>query len=307
MKCSKCGREAIIFQRYSGLHLCEMHFNRDVEQKARRAIRKNKWIVNGDRIAVALSGGKDSSAVLYFMSKLLKDRPDVDLCAINIDEGIAGYRYPEKAKKIADSLDVPFHSTSFSEEYGITLDRIVELFGDRLSCTYCGILRRTLMNRFARNLGMTKIAFGMNLDDEAQSVMLNVLRGDERGLITKKNPHPMMVPRIKPFIHVPERDAALYAFIHTEDFDLEGCPYSYNALRNDVRGLIDDYTSRHPSTKHSIVKLGEKLPELCETNGKGLRICPECGEACGDICRTCQIIREVKKAGSGDSHPDSCI
>lgn len=299
MKCSKCNRDAIIFQRYSGLHLCETHFNRDVEQKARRAIRKHKWISSGDRIAVALSGGKDSSAVLYFMSRLLKDRPDVELCAITVDEGIAGYRDPGNARKIADSLDVPIHTASFSEEYGVTLDRIVELFGDRLSCTYCGILRRTLMNRFARNLGITKIAFGMNLDDEAQSVMLNVLRGDERGLTSKKRPHPMMVPRIKPFIYVPERDVALYSFLHVGGSDLHGCPYSHNALRNDVRGILDDYTSRHPSTKHALVNLGETLPELCDTTGTGLKICPDCGEPYGNVCRTCQIINQVRKAGGG--------
>lgn len=299
MKCSKCNREAIIFQRYSGLHLCETHFNRDVEQKARRTIRKHKWIESGDRIAVALSGGKDSGAVLYFLSKLLKERPDVELSAITVDEGIAGYRDPGNAKKVADSLGVPVHVTSFREEYGITLDGIVELFGDRLSCTYCGILRRALMNRCARGLGITKIAYGMTLDDEAQSVLLNVLRGDERGLTNKKIPHPMMVPRIKPFMNIPERDVALYAFLHVGGFDLHGCPYSHNALRNDVRGILDEYSSRHPSTKHALVNLGETLPEICDLDGEGLRVCPGCGEPCGNACRTCQIINQVRKAGGG--------
>ncbi|HQD25394.1 MAG TPA: tRNA(Ile)-lysidine synthase, partial [Methanoculleus thermophilus] len=74
MKCSKCRREAIIYQRYSGLHLCEQHFNRDFEAKAKRAIREHRWIQSGDTVAVALSGDGDSSALLYFLSRLLRER-----------------------------------------------------------------------------------------------------------------------------------------------------------------------------------------------------------------------------------------
>ncbi len=80
-----------------------------------------------------------------------------------------------------------------------------------------------------------------------------------------------MVPRIKPFMYIPEREVALYAFLHVEGgFDLAGCPpYAGDALRGDVRGILDDYTYRHPATKYSLVNLGEALrePERPEAEG----------------------------------------
>ena len=295
MQCSKCHRDAIVYQRYSGLHLCEQHFNRDLEAKAKRAIREHRWIESGDVVAVALSGGKDSSAVLYFLSRLLRERRDVRLVAITVDEGIAGYRDPNRAQAIADRIGVPWVTASFREEYGVTIDEIVARKGTRLSCSYCGVLRRALMNRVAREEGITKFAYGFNLDDEAQSVLLNVLRGDSCRLARPVRDVEGLVPRIKPFMYIPEREVALYAFLHVEGFDLAGCPYAADALRGDVRGILDDYTSRHPATKYSLVNLGEALRSPERLSEGGIRICERCGEPCGAICRTCQILDEVRK------------
>ena len=295
MQCSKCRRDAILFQRYSGLHLCEHHFNRDLEAKAKRTIREHRWIESGDTVAVALSGGKDSSAVLFFLHKLLSERRDVRLMAITVDEGISGYRDLERARAIADGMGVPLVTASFCDEYGITLDEIVARKGTGLSCSYCGVLRRALMNRIAREEGVTKFAYGFTLDDEAQSVLMNALRGDAGRLTRSMREVEGMVPRIKPFMHIPEREVALYAFLHVEGFDLAGCPYAGDALRGDVRGILDDYAYRHPATKYALVNLGESLREPERISGEGFRVCERCGEPCGRICRTCQVLDEMRE------------
>jgi len=295
MQCSKCRRDAILFQRYSGLHLCEHHFNRDLEAKAKRTIREHRWIESGDTVAVALSGGKDSSAVLFFLHKLLSERRDVRLMAITVDEGISGYRDLERARAIADGMGVPLVTASFCDEYGITLDEIVARKGTGLSCSYCGVLRRALMNRIAREEGVTKFAYGFTLDDEAQSVLMNALRGDAGRLTRSMREVEGMVPRIKPFMRIPEREVALYAFLHVEGFDLAGCPYAGDALRGDVRGILDDYAYRHPATKYALVNLGESLREPERISGEGFRVCERCGEPCGRICRTCQVLDEMRE------------
>jgi uncharacterized protein (TIGR00269 family) len=295
MKCSKCHREAIIYQRYSGLHLCENHFKRDFEAKAKRAIRQHRWVESGDTVAVALSGGKDSSAVLYFLSGLLHERRDIRLMAITIDEGICGYRHPEQARRIAETFGIPWVTASFAEEYGITLDQIVARKGTSLSCSYCGVLRRAVMNRVAREKGVTKLAFGFNLDDEAQSVLMNVLRGDPDRLTRPVRTVAGMIPRIKPFMYIPEREVALYAFLHVEGFDLKGCPYSADALRGDVRGVLDTYAYRHPATKFSLVNLGEMLRQPQPAPVGEMRYCERCGEPCGKVCRSCQILEEMRR------------
>ncbi|WP_332450417.1 tRNA 2-thiocytidine biosynthesis TtcA family protein [Methanoculleus sp.] len=260
MQCSKCRRDAIIHQRYSGLHLCEQHFNRDFEAKAKRAIREHRWIVSGDTVAVALSGDKGSSAVLYFLRRLLLERRDVKLIAITVDEGIAGYRVPAWARAIAESIGVPLVTATFRDEYGVMLDEIMDRKGTGLSCSCSVTLRRALLNRIARGEGATKIACGSSLDDEARSVLENVLRGDPK-LFARPGGEEgeEIVPWIKPFIYIPEREVALYASLHTPGFDLADCPYAGDPLREDVREILDDYTSRHPATNYSLVNLGKAL------------------------------------------------
>ena len=291
--CSKCRRQAILFQRYSGLHLCKTHFITDFEAKAKRAIRKHHWVCSGDRIGVAVSGGKDSSALLYFLSKLLKKRKDISLFAITIDEGIRGYRDCRVASQIAERLGIEHVTVSFEEESGITLDEIVEVRGDRLSCSFCGVLRRQLVNRVAKRNRATKLALGFNLDDEAQSVLMNVLRGDADRLLRQMGPAEGLVTRIKPFLYIPEREVALYATLHVEGFDIGRCPYSYNALRADVRNLLNDYSWRHPATKYSLVNLGERLAAAGTAVGTAITLCKTCGEPFIGECRPCRMLSEV--------------
>ena len=295
MKCSKCGSDAILFQNYSGMHLCESHFIADFESRAKKAIRKYGWISQSDRIAVAMSGGKDSGALLHFLTKVFGERRDTSIIAISIDEGIHGYRDMEAVRNIAESYDVPFHSASFKDSYGFTLDDIVEKQGDRISCSRCGVLRRHLLNKTARELGATKIALGFNLDDEAQSVLMNALRGDAVNLTRRQLPREGFVPRIRPFIHLPEREVALYATLNVEGFIEAGCPYSKNALRADVREILNVYNYRHPATKYALVNLGEELKTPAEDNRIEPGVCPECGEPSFGECQTCRIVKEMKR------------
>jgi len=294
MQCSKCRRDAIIWQRYSGLHLCREHFIVDLEAKAKREIRQKRMIASGDVIAVALSGGKDSSALLHFLTKTFGKRRDVSIIALTVDEGIAGYRDTDAARRIAEECGAPWHCVSFEEIVGTTTDRIVQRRGDALSCTYCGVIRRHCLNVAARSLGATKLAMGMNLDDEAQSVLMNVLRGDAERLVQTSAPVPGIVPRIKPFAAVPEREVALYAILRFGMFKEAGCPYAHNALRADVRGLLNDYGYRHPATKYALKNLGEHLSGICGDGSSELRVCPECGEPCGETCRSCHLVREAR-------------
>ncbi|MHC1597079.1 MAG: adenine nucleotide alpha hydrolase family protein, partial [Methermicoccaceae archaeon] len=126
--CTKCSSRAVLYQPYSGMHLCAKHFVLDVERKVKRRLRKSRALEKGDRIAVALSGGKDSSSVLLMLSKLLEHRRDVELVALAVDEGISGFRAHtlKMARKLSKQCDVPLEVVSFEEEYGTTLDALVD-------------------------------------------------------------------------------------------------------------------------------------------------------------------------------------
>ena len=142
MICSKCSERAIVSQRYSGLHLCQGHFIQDFERRVAETVQRNDMVKDGERIAVAVSGGKDSTALLFCLHRILAKR-NVQLVAVTVDEGIASYRDDtiKAARDIAELLGIEQHIVSFREEYGYNLDEMVQ--GKKVApCTYCGVFRK---------------------------------------------------------------------------------------------------------------------------------------------------------------------
>jgi uncharacterized protein (TIGR00269 family) len=298
MKCSRCRRNAVLYQKYSSAHLCSKHFIEDVERKIKRDIRKHRMVERGDIIAVALSGGKDSTALLCILHKLFYRRPDVNLVAITIDEGITGYREHtiKHAQYLTAHLKITHVIRSFKDAYGKTLDEIVRDTG-RNPCSVCGVLRKNLLNKTARELHATKLAIGHNLDDEAQTILMNYLRADTERMLRMipGNIQPGLVPRIKPLRSIPEKEIALYNLLHDLPLDTHTCPYATTALRADVRDLLNNYEVKHPGTKYALLAGFEKITEsLRQTHTiTPVKKCTQCGEPTGGkLCKTCQILRD---------------
>lgn len=296
------------------MHLCREHFLLDVEHKVKKSIRTQGMLKKGDRIAVALSGGKDSSAVLHLLCALFSSRPSMEIFAITIDEGIRGYRRKtvKSAEKLAKSLGVEHRIFTFSDAYGTTLDELIE---KGHPCTYCGVLRKTLLNKCAREMGATKLVTGHNLDDEAQTILMNYLRGDTERLARfyPERAHDGMVPRIKPLRDVPEKETALYAIIKDLPAAFSECPYARDSLRMEVRNLLNSYDSRHPGTKYSLVRGFERIsgrigfesdggvnPNLdanASRNNYGVapNRCRTCGEpSAGELCEACLLLKNKR-------------
>ncbi len=293
MLCSKCRHPAIIYQRYSGLHLCKAHFIADFESKAKRAIRNHRWIKPKDRIAVALSGGEESSALLYFMKKILGTRRDVSLFAISIDEGIKGYRDRRITANIAESIGVELITDSFDEVLGKTIDEVVREKGDRFSCIFCKGLRGLVLNQIANDHDITKLALGLNLDDEAKNLLVHIFRGDAERLLKPADSLFRVVPMIRPFLYIPAREVALYAYFNMGGFEIRRYPYSHNTLETDVHSLLNKYNWRHPSTKNALVNLGEHLVSYGVMPLPDAGICPDCGEPCDGEYQEWGMVREL--------------
>ncbi len=294
----RCGRKAIYHRRQSGQYLCGTCFSKSIHSKFRTTVRKYSLVRKGDRIAVGLSGGKDSTVLLHLLHDLQKRRP-FQMAAITIDEGIKGYR--DKTIKVAEknchTLGIECHIFSFEEEFGITLDSIES---ELSHCSYCGVFRRYLLNKKSRELVLEKLAVGLNLDDEVQSILLNLLRGDlfrfgRTGPYYQDKPH--FVPRIKPLREIPEKEIMLYALINSIPVDHSVCPYAQEAYRGDIRHFLDEMESKRPTTKYSFLRNYDRLvpyfqKELtCDTPA-----CERCGEPSVDgLCKTCMMLEEIRK------------
>ena len=184
MQCSKCGNSQVIIKKQqSGQYLCKDCFIESIEKKVIKTVKKEKLLDKGDKVLVALSGGKDSVTTLEILNSFRKMNI-IDICAVTVDEGIDNYRQEgvDIAIRHAKRLGIEHKVVSLKEEYGITLDEIMQKDNHIGSCSYCGVFRRTIINKAAREMGATKIATGHNLDDEVQAIMMNYLEGNTDNL-----------------------------------------------------------------------------------------------------------------------------
>ncbi|RJS93896.1 TIGR00269 family protein [Candidatus Bathyarchaeota archaeon] len=306
LRCSICKRRnAFYVRRYSGERLCRRCFSESIENKVRATISKYDLFKFDDKIAVAVSGGKDSVNLLHILSKIEADYPESSICAITVDEGIRGYR--DEAIKIAaencEMLRIDQIVVSFKELFGYTLDEIVEKTKNRAltPCAYCGVLRRRALNIAARKVGVDKIATAHTLDDEIQTFLLNLFHGDPFRIVRSGpkfiSENPQFTPRVKPFCEVLERESVLYAYVKGIRFQEMPCPYAGEALRNDMRIYLNRLEERHPGIKYTFFRSIERIRESLATQIEEVRLrsCRICGEpTTGDICQVCKILIELE-------------
>jgi uncharacterized protein (TIGR00269 family) len=307
--CNVCkSKEAFFYRRYSGERLCKKCFTQSIEAKVRVTITRYHMLNFNDHLAVAISGGKDSLSLLHILAKMKRSRPKTSITAVTVDEGIKGYR--DEALHIAASkckeLKIPHHVVSFKELYGFTLDEMIFNAREKgqtelTACAYCGVLRRKAINAGARQVKADKIATAHTLDDEVQTVLMNIFRGDIVRLAKEKpitsEVHPLFVQKIKPFCEIPENESALYAYVKKIQFQDTPCPYASEALRNDIRGMLNRMEEKHAGTKFTVSKAIERLrPALEETAKKeDFKMCLKCGEPSAlNLCKACELLRHIR-------------
>jgi uncharacterized protein (TIGR00269 family) len=297
--CSKCKKPAVTFIRYNGTHLCNDHFLQYFKRRVKKDIKKQGKTENNSKIGVAISGGKDSVVALHVIHDIFSRRKNVEVFAITVDEGIKGYRDKSiiSAKKNCEKLDIPHHIVSFKKQIGITMDEIASKHDELGECSYCGVFRRVCLNNKSKELGVNKLVTGHNLDDMAQSILMNFANGDMQKL-ARLGPHtkiqPGLIPRMLPLRTIPEKENMLYAIINNIEFHDAECPYSIRALRGIFRDIIDELEYRNPGTRHSLLNSYDSIKDLLirKYPPADLNRCKKCGEPTSqDLCKAC-ILKE---------------
>ena len=325
MQCDKCGAEAVMSAAYSGLHLCSEHFRRSVESRVRRRIRDDALLSetatadDPETWLVGLSGGKDSVVLTHLLEETFSSDPRVELVALTIHEGIDGYRDAsvEACVELTDDLDIEHELVSYADEYGVEMDAVAEDDPEGMApCAYCGVFRRDALSRYAEEYGADKLLTGHNLDDEAQTAMMNLLSGDVAqiakhfdaslgGFEEREIDDAPFVPRAKPLRDIPEKEVALYAHLADLPAHMAECPHASEAYRGEIQELLYDLEDGHPGTRHSIMSGYEELARLAaETHrgGDGPRgECDRCGAPTNnEICRKCDLVDAVGGELPGD-------
>lgn len=249
--------------------LCKACFIEIFETEIHETIISTSLFKRGERIAIGASGGKDST-VLASVMKTLNERYDygLNLVLLSIDEGIKGYRDDslETVKRNAEQYEMPLEIVGYDELYGWTMDQVVAQVGKKGNCTYCGVFRRQALDRGAARLGIKHIVTGHNADDVAETVMMNLLRGDlprlSRGTSIVTGQDSSDMKRSKPLKYAYEKEIVLYAHHKKLDYFSTECIYSPEAFRGSARTLIKDLEKIRPSSILDIVRSGEDMALL---------------------------------------------
>ena len=314
--CSKCDKDAVINREYEGRSLCQKHFTIDINKQVKQTIREGNMVESGETIAVGLSGGKDSAVMLEQLVEIFGERPDIEIVGVCVHEGIDEYRDESisAAEELCDELGVELEVGRYEDYYDLKMDDVADA-GAKGNCTYCGIFRRDLLNKLCREVDADKMAIGHNLDDEAQAIMMNHIKGDMKRMARigpKDDPadHEMFVERIKPLRDVMEKEVALYSRIHDLGV-IDRCPHvQETTLRPMVKSFLNKLESQMPGIKYSIVSQGRDLSDMIQDDidwdeEDSIQRCERCGEPCsGGVCRKCQLLTDIKKAADESEDHD---
>jgi len=307
--CDRCGKPAVEWIRYSGDHLCRDHFLEFVERRVKRELRSQVDLRDGERVAVGMSGGKDSSTTAALLAKFLGDRRDIELVGITIDEGIASYRPAgiDSARRLCTRLGIEHRVLAYTETAGHAMDDVVLADPEAIPCSYCGPFRREALNRAARMVEADYVATGLNLDDTAQSILMNVARGDIEKL-ARMGPHetrqPGLVPRIQPLRMIPEKEVYLYALLSGVEFHDATCPYAERAQRGRFRDILHRLEEESPGTRHAIVSGYDQMRPLLQAKypPATLNACARCGEpTVNEICNACGLRERIARLDTAEA------
>ncbi|MBM3905985.1 MAG: TIGR00269 family protein [Thaumarchaeota archaeon] len=301
MKCDRCQNTAAYSRKYSGESLCSECFSNSILRKTAKTISKYNMIQNGELVCVAVSGGKDSLALLHVLSKMAKNH-NFRIHAVTIDEGIPGYRDEalDIVRDFCARLGVEHTIYPYKDLFGLTLDEsLKQNEDDRLSsCSICGTFRRRAMDHAAKQIGADIIATGHNLDDTLQTFVINTLSGDTNKIgwmdpDTSDN----TLRKIKPFCEIYESEIVFYAFTNDLPFQTEPCPHMNEGIRTEIREFLNKLENHHSGIKNNMYRSVLKISQtMKDVNYKEKIKCANCGAECtGKVCSVCKMIIDLRE------------
>ena len=196
--CSRCENPSVIHQPYSGQRLCGRHLRASIRKRVSKDLR-NQLSLPRDargsdgtpfRILVAVSGGKDSAVMLFMLDDILGKRRDIEIVAGVVDEGIDGYRSPsiDCVTELCSNLDIELVRVGYEDIGYQRMDEVVSLMPEiadknpeakgMMPCSFCGVFRRQSLNALAEKTNAKVMSLGHNLDDMAQSILMNLQKGE---------------------------------------------------------------------------------------------------------------------------------
>ncbi|KXG76618.1 tRNA 2-thiocytidine biosynthesis protein TtcA [Fervidicola ferrireducens] len=306
MRCRRCGEKAEIYLKRHNTAFCSSCFQVYYSEQVKRNIKREKMFKPNDRILVVVSGGKDSMALWHILLKL-----GYNVTGMYINLGICGYsdRSQEVVERYSQANNAPVIIKNIEKEYGFSIPALAREIR-RSTCSLCGTIKRYLFNKVALDGGFDAVATGHNLDDEAATLLGNVLSWQE-GYLARQSPvlpstHPKLVKKVKPLYTLTERENLAYVLFNGIEFIHEECPHALGASSILYKEILNKLEDESPGTKQRFLtnfyKKGKKFFEKYSEPVK-LNECKICGQVTtAEICSFCRL-RQMAEKKKVDSMP----
>jgi uncharacterized protein (TIGR00269 family) len=301
VKCTVCRGPAVIDLRRHNANFCGEHFLKFCRDQVTKAIRHHDMLEPGQRVLVAVSGGKDSLALWDVLVEL-----GYQAEGMTIGLGIGDYSDASTAASVAfaESRGLPLRRIDLREEHGYDIPTAAAVTR-RVPCSSCGLSKRHLIDAAAHEGGFDVVATGHNLDDEAAVLLGNVLHwqteylGRQAPVLPARDGFPR---KVKPLVRLSERETAAYCVLRGIDYIVEECPMAAGNRHLRYKEALNAIEADSPGTKHAFYfefldKAADRFrPEAADAR-EGLRACPTCGApTTADECAFCRLVDRVSGA-----------
>ena len=293
------------------LALCKVHYLEWIPEQTERFIKKYEMFTREEKILVAVSGGKDSLALWDILVRLdyQADGLYIGLGIDGVSPSGGGFGYSSESQRLtrefADKNGLKLHVVDVEKEYGQPIPVLADIThrGKGRPCSVCGLTKRHVMNRIARDLGYAVLATGHNLDDEAAVLFGNTLNwlGD---YLLRQGPvlpeFPGLARKVKPLCRFYEREMAAYALLRGIEYIYEECPFAKGSKTIYYKELLNQLETEQPGAKLTFYL------KFLEVRKQGLFVeqdkaqahltpCPNCGQptSAPGLCSFCRLMERA--------------
>lgn len=298
MKCTVCRGPAVIDLRRHNSNFCPDHMLRFCRDQVARALDDHGMIRPGERVLVAVSGGKDSLALWDILTQL-----GYEADGLSVGLGIGDYSVQSTAATVAfaEARGLKLHQVDLRDEFDYDVPTAAKV-SRRSPCSACGLSKRHVFDDAARRGGYDVVATGHNLDDEAAVLLGNVLRW-ETGYLGRQAPvldaRDGFPRKVKPLVRLGERETAAYCVLAGIDYVVEECPMAAGNRHLRYKEALNAIEAASPGTKNAfyfgflargLERFGDEVAEA----RSGLRACSGCGAPTPDeLCAFCRLVERV--------------
>ena len=301
MKCTVCRGPAVIDLRRHNANFCGDHFLKFCRDQVERAIRQHDMIAPGDRVLVAVSGGKDSLALWDLLVEM-----GYEAEGMTIGLGIGDYSEASTAAAVAfaDDRGLKLRRVDLRDEYGYDIPTAAAVTR-RVPCSSCGMSKRHLIDAAALEGGYDVVATGHNLDDEAAVLLGNVLHwqteymGRQAPVLPARDGFPR---KVKPLVRLGERETAAYCVLRGIDYIVDECPMAEGNRHLRYKEALNSIEAASPGTKHAFYfefldKAADRFRPEVDDAQAGLQPCARCGSpTTADVCAFCRLVERTAGA-----------